>query len=78
MYPYLECGWQIVFLRGIEISVDGRCRKKAEDSGDKSNFLDERLAVILQLDPNERSDDYGLAVWGSSSKIQIVSPLTKE
>ena len=24
------------------------------------------------------SYDYGLAVWGSSSKIQIVSPLTKE
>ena len=30
VYPYLECGRQIVVLRGIEISVDGRCREKAE------------------------------------------------
>jgi hypothetical protein len=44
----------------------------------RCTILDGTGTSAHEISTNGRSDDYGLAVYGPSSKIQIVKPLTKE
>ena len=80
-----QCGECGVYARGSSTIV--RCcnvvSRKCQLSGvcakrGASIILEGRETSIYENCSKGYSDDYGLAVWGSSSKIQIVSPLTKE